>query len=207
MYVRFGNTLVPLEPVADEDGVETWATAAQCPACKESFVGLILSESDDNAVRSVALDVNRLTCANCGAQFFRVVPEGYHGAMIPAGEGEVRDLHLELTALEARRKVILERLAELSRTHIEVHKAAYAKELEGDAQLFSAMTKARLMQIIEEHWRIHHMGAIQHFENLTKADLVNMVISIKGLDGHYEKPPPKARKPGTGRRVKNDLAF
>lgn len=201
MYVKFGNMLVPLTKVNAEDGVETWITEAACPGCHQSFNGLIVVDDEQAKVRSRALDTKRLTCINCGAQFYPMVPEGNHGAMIPAGEGEVRDLHKELTFLEARRKVITQRLAEISRQHIEVQRAEYAAELEGDAQLFSAMTKARLMQIIEDHWSIHHMGAVQHFEGLTKADLVNMVISIKGLDGHYEKPPPRVKPASTGARA------
>jgi hypothetical protein len=207
MYVKFGKMLVPLTEIASEEGVETWATDVQCPGCREPFVGLLLSSDSTEQTRSMVLDTNRITCANCGTQFHRVVPEGHNGAMIPAGEGEVRDLHLELTALEARRRVINERLAEISRKHIEVHKAEPIEGMTGDAALFADMTKARLMQIIEQHWSIHHMGAIHHFEHLTKADLVNMIISIKGLSGHYEKPPPKARTAMPGKRKASDISF
>jgi hypothetical protein len=200
MYVGFNKMLVPLNKIASDEGVETWATDEPCPGCGQPFIGMLLADSEKSKTRSIVFDTHRLTCANCGQQFPRLVNEGYHGEMIPAGESEVRDLHVELTKLEARRAVIMNRLADISRMHIEVHHATYPPELEGDAQLFSAMTKARLMQIIEDQWAVRHMGPVRHFEHLTKADLVNTVISIKGLNGRYEKPPP--REPKTGPKPK-----
>jgi hypothetical protein len=37
------------------------------------------------------------------------------------------------------------------------------------------------------------MFAIERFEDWTKEEMVNYVLDIKGLPGHYKKPPTRER--------------
>jgi len=203
MYIRIGTTLTPLTRLDAEagDGVQTWGTDALC-SCGTALIGMLMTPG---ATTSLALSEHAVTCSSCGQQYPIMKAEGHHGAMIPSGDQEVRDIHMRLTELEAERKILQGRLDQIMRVHIDRRKVILepADGATGDADLFSAYTKARLMQIIEEHWSMHHMGAIPYFEGWRKEQLVEYVLNIKGLEGHYTKPPPKAaQRRSTGKRQK-----
>jgi|SRR5262252_9289965 len=116
-------------------------------------------------------------------------------------ETRIQQLQQKLAALDAKRKRIKAELDAIMLKHIEVQHVQ--AEGEGDAIFFSMLTKARLMQILEEHWSIHHQFAIDKLELHTKADLVNLVLSVKGLPGHYEAPERKAVVKSSSHRTKN----
>src|SRR5215468_5747721 len=61
-------------------------------------------------------------------------------------------------------------------------------ELEAERKIL----QDRLNQIIEEHWSMHHMGAVPYFEGWRKEQMVEYVLNIKGVGGHYSKPATKA---------------
>src|SRR5215468_9731713 len=192
MYVRIGTTLTPLTRLDAEagDGVQTWGTDALC-SCGSPLIGLLLTPG---ASSSIALSEHAVTCQACGQQYPIMKPEGHMGAMIPSGENEVREIHMRLTELEAERKILQDRLNQIMRVHIENKKVRIEDPdgCTGDAGLFSTYTKARLMQIIEEHWSMHHMGAVPYFEGWRKEQMVEYVLNIKGVGGHYAKPATKA---------------
>ena len=113
-------------------------------------------------------------------------------------ERYVKKLQGRLRQLDEKRAVIQAKLKEVMLDHIEIERVeTQTANMEGEAHLFALMTKARLMQIIEEHWRIHHMAAIGHYDGWSKEQLVNEVLLLKGLPGHYTKPAARGRA-GTG---------
>lgn len=126
-------------------------------------------------------------------------------AFTRAQERHVKKLQGQLRQLDNKRAIIKAKLDEIMREHITVQKVVVPPNAEGDARLFNTWTKAKLMQMIEEHWRIHHMAAIEMFDGYTKEALINYFLDIKGLAGHYEKPARKKRS-GGGRKS-DDLAF
>lgn len=119
-------------------------------------------------------------------------------------ERQVKKLQGQLRQLDNKRAIIKAKLDEIMREHIAVNKVEVPPNAVGDAALFNTWTKAKLMQMIEEHWRIHHMAAIEMFDGYTRDQLINYFIDIKGLAGHYEKKP--AKRKGGGRKS-DDLAF
>jgi hypothetical protein len=108
-------------------------------------------------------------------------------------ERKVKKLQGKLRQLDSKRAAIKAELDRIMLAHIEAIPIKDAQGAEGDAGLFSRYSKARLMDIVEQHWRIHHMFAIEKFEDWTKEEMVNYVLDIKGLPGHYKKPPTRER--------------
>ena len=118
-------------------------------------------------------------------------------------EQTVKKLQGRLRQLDAKRAEVKAKLDAIMRQHIETQRIAADPGAQGDAALFNRMTKGRLMQIIEDHWRVHHMFAITAFEAWTKEEMVNYVLDIKGLAGSYVKPKTREYKPSVRRDLSN----
>lgn len=100
-----------------------------------------------------------------------------------------------LLDVERERKEILRaiELAELADAHVERLEIPGAY---GDAASLAAFPKSRLITIVEQHWRVHHMGMPEAFLSMSKAELVNYVVDVKGLRGVYrpgDRPSKKAK--------------
>lgn len=120
----------------------------------------------------------------------------------------VQHLQARLKELDDERASVKAQLDAIMREHIAVDVAEKSNEhMVGDAHLFSKMPKARLLEIIEQHWRIHHNAMPRELLEATKEFLVNYLLDIKGLPGHYNKPEPKAKGEGSERRRLSSIAF
>jgi hypothetical protein len=110
-------------------------------------------------------------------------------------EQRITNLRARLDKLNEHRKRIQAELDRIMMDHIEVQYAQAHNGPSEEAQLFSLMTKARLIERLQDHWRTNHMDRIGHLEQHTKSELVNMLLSVKGIEGTYSPPPPKAPRP------------
>jgi hypothetical protein len=121
-------------------------------------------------------------------------------------EKQIKQLQSRLRQLDHKRAAIQAKLNAIMLKHIETDAIEAAAGAQGDADLFSRLTKARLMQIAEEHWRIHHMHGLKFFETYTKEEMVNYILDIKGLPGSYKKPPTKQHARNTKGKL-SSIAF
>jgi len=116
-------------------------------------------------------------------------------------EKKVKKLQGRLRQLDTKRAAIKAELDSIMLAHIETERIPDAQGSEGNAGLFSRWSKARLLQTIEDHWRVHHMFAIEHYKDQSKEWLVNYLLDIKGLTGEYKKPAMRERGPGNRREL------
>src|SRR6188768_3021544 len=103
----------------------------------------------------------------------------------------VDELMSELHTLETKRRELLKRIAEADIAAHGKHVIRYEGAV-GDANLFCNMSKARLLEIIESYWRVHHMGMPEKFLKWGREELVNYVCDIKGLPGSYKRTSAQA---------------
>ena len=103
-------------------------------------------------------------------------------------EHRVKHLQERLRKIEDHRARLRAELNEIMRRAIEVEHIAPPPGAEGYGELLAHYTKARLTQILESHWRVHHMAVIEHLEVYSQPELVNLVLAVKGLEGSYNPP-------------------
>lgn len=120
-------------------------------------------------------------------------------------ERAIKKLQGRLKQLDAKRAEVQAKLTALMREHIEAQRIEDAAGSVGDAGMVSRWSKQRLLDMIEEHWRVHHMFAVEHYKEQTREWLVNYFLDIKGLTGSFVKPKP--RRQATDRKKLSSIVW